>query len=243
MARTMETVQAVTQVSKKPPMVSTVAIPSSLNKAIIVQRRPRIVNQRLSSLLEAAADVFLEQGYDKANLGEISKRAGASKASLYARYPTKEVLFAAVLEQRLNRVFSQVNMENIPADAPLNESLQRFGEGLLDHVLSDGMVGLTRTISTVAHRFPHLGRSFLELGSNAGVKTLSRYLEAKVRLGQIISDEPAEIMARQFIVVAIDGLLYRKLLGQPGDQSEAVKREQVNRAIRMFVRCYATDSR
>lgn len=49
-------------------------------------------------LLEAAADVFSRQGYDRAGVAEIARAAGLSTGAIYAHYASKAELFAATLE-------------------------------------------------------------------------------------------------------------------------------------------------
>jgi AcrR family transcriptional regulator len=48
--------------------------------------------QRVAELLEAAAAVFAEKGYEAATMTEIAARAGAPIGSLYQFFPVKEAL-------------------------------------------------------------------------------------------------------------------------------------------------------
>ena len=48
-------------------------------------------------LLEAAADVFAEKGYDGASISAITRAAGLSSGAIYAHYGSKADLFLAVL--------------------------------------------------------------------------------------------------------------------------------------------------
>jgi TetR/AcrR family transcriptional repressor of mexJK operon len=203
-------------------------------------KRPRIADARLSDLMAAAADVFIEQGFDNASLKEISKRAGASKATLYARYPNKEALFTAVLQHRMEGIAQTMTMDNIDPTEPLEVSLTRFGTGLLENALTDPQIAIVRTISTVSSRFPQLGEQYYRLGTLFGIRTLSGYLQAKQERGELVGDEPPELMAQQFITLSIDSLLYRKLLGIAGRQSQRDRTAQVARAVKMFLRCYAS---
>ncbi|MGB6890492.1 MAG: helix-turn-helix domain-containing protein, partial [Xanthobacteraceae bacterium] len=52
------------------------------------------VDQRI---LDAARRVFLERGLAGASIDEIAATARAGKPTIYARYPDKEALFAAVV--------------------------------------------------------------------------------------------------------------------------------------------------
>ncbi|MEH1833336.1 MAG: TetR/AcrR family transcriptional regulator [Nostoc sp.] len=56
-------------------------------------RTPRITNQQI---LEAARQVFLQQGFGASTL-EIAQQAGISEASIFKRFSTKEKLFLAAM--------------------------------------------------------------------------------------------------------------------------------------------------
>ncbi len=59
--------------------------------------------QRVAALLQAAAAVFAEKGYEAATMTEIAARAGAPIGSLYQFFPVKEAL-ADTLGAELRRV-------------------------------------------------------------------------------------------------------------------------------------------
>src|SRR5262249_22377170 len=49
-------------------------------------------------IIEGARAVFLTQGFDAASMGEIARRAGVSKGTLYCYFQSKEELFAVVVQ-------------------------------------------------------------------------------------------------------------------------------------------------
>ena len=54
-------------------------------------------------LIEAAREVFREQGYD-ASLDEVAKRAGVGAGTLYRHFPSREVLLDAIMQSWVDRV-------------------------------------------------------------------------------------------------------------------------------------------
>jgi AcrR family transcriptional regulator len=54
--------------------------------------------QRVAELLQAAAAVFAEKGYEAATMTEIAARAGAPIGSLYQFFPVKEALADALVQ-------------------------------------------------------------------------------------------------------------------------------------------------
>ena len=47
-------------------------------------------DQRISSILDAAIEEFLEKGYERASMEAIAKRAGLSKGGLYHHFINKD---------------------------------------------------------------------------------------------------------------------------------------------------------
>lgn len=71
-------------------------------------------------LVDAAAEVFAEQGYDAASVDQVIGRAGLSKGTFYFNFASKEDLFLAVIDDRVDRPAREV-MEltaHAPADTP-----------------------------------------------------------------------------------------------------------------------------
>src|ERR1700761_293952 len=54
--------------------------------------------QRVAELLQAAAAVFAEKGYEAATMTEIAARAGAPIGSLYQFFPVKEALADSLVQ-------------------------------------------------------------------------------------------------------------------------------------------------
>ena len=69
---------------------------------------------RRERILDAAADQFLDRGYDGASINRIIEEAGISKGVLYYYFDDKEDLFTTVIEQASSRL--TVGMGMPPAD-------------------------------------------------------------------------------------------------------------------------------
>ena len=63
--------------------------------------RPAIRKENERALLEAAEQIFAEQGYSGATTAAIARRAGVPKANLHYYFATKEGLYRAVVERVL----------------------------------------------------------------------------------------------------------------------------------------------
>jgi AcrR family transcriptional regulator len=77
-------------------------------------------------LVQAALDLFAEQGYDATTVNEIAERAGVTKMTFFRHFPDKrEVLFAAGQE-----VHSQILADAIAAAPDLATPLQAVAAAL-----------------------------------------------------------------------------------------------------------------
>jgi AcrR family transcriptional regulator len=72
-----------------------------------------------SLLLQAAETIFVRDGYEGAELGEIAALAGRTKGAIYAQFKSKEDIFLALIEDRSNGY--RARMEKILAKSPTVE--------------------------------------------------------------------------------------------------------------------------
>lgn len=94
-----------------------------------VQERSR---RRFEGILDAAAEVFAEQGLEGATVDAIASRAGTSIGSLYQYFPDKRAIFFALAERVLERsrlVFDTL-MPAVEAERPpWSELVERVVDG------------------------------------------------------------------------------------------------------------------
>ncbi|NUU19214.1 TetR family transcriptional regulator [Cellulomonas humilata] len=67
-------------------------------------------------ILDAAADEFAERGLAGARVDRIAERAGANKQRIYAYFTSKDQLFDAVIEDRIEQLLDAVPFD--AADLP-----------------------------------------------------------------------------------------------------------------------------
>src|SRR5882757_1132152 len=102
------------------------------------------VAARATRLLDVATDFFLEHGFKGASMSEIARRAGASKQTLYARYPSKAALFAALVERKASHLFEAIGP--LGESRNLRETLVHCGSEMLDLILSEDARGVHRVV-------------------------------------------------------------------------------------------------
>lgn len=72
-------------------------------------------------LLDAAAEVFAERGYDGAGVAEIARRAGLTTGAIYSQYSGKAQLLVEAIDACVNDYFAAIfaATDHEPADVVL----------------------------------------------------------------------------------------------------------------------------
>ena len=198
--------------------------------------RKRLGDDRISELLDIAAEVFIADGFAAASVNEITRRANASKTTFYSRFPTKQDLFLAVIERRMTRIFEEV--ARFPERPTLEKTLRNFGGNLLHIALSREQISLIRMISMESERYPELARRFYEIGPKRGEEALASYFAAQIRIGHLRKEDPLR-MARQFMNLITGSPVRWFVLGFDAEPiAERSLREHTRDVVSLFLRAY-----
>ncbi|HPI93327.1 MAG TPA: TetR/AcrR family transcriptional regulator [Deltaproteobacteria bacterium] len=84
------------------------------NKKILKQEMKRI------TIIQAAKELFLEQRYSSITMDVIARRAGITKRTLYAYFPSKLALFIHLFDEYLQHLLQQVT-KSAKQDLPAKE--------------------------------------------------------------------------------------------------------------------------
>jgi AcrR family transcriptional regulator len=188
---------------------------------------------RREALLQAAAEVFFEQGYAATSIDAIIERAGGSKRNIYNEFGNKEGLFSAIITENADKVLSTLAIEEIEGH-DLRETLTVFGQRLMVGYMSPTLLGIYRMAVTEANRFPDLVKSFYEQGPGRATSQLAKVLEGAKKRGEIrVNDCPR--VAGHFVGMIRDNLHLQVVLGLRPPPSEKEVQEAVASAVEVFL--------
>ena len=179
-------------------------------------RPPRALAGEVETrILDAARKVFLERGFEGASVDEIADVARAGKPTIYARFPGKQALFAAVMTRLVSEKTSSYESLSL-AGATLEERLASIATAILRNVLVAETVGLARAAVAEACRFPDLAASIHRMAreriSEAVAQLLGELPEAD-QLPGFTTDRRAGT-ARHFVELIVLPMLLRALFGE-----------------------------
>jgi AcrR family transcriptional regulator len=120
-----------------------------------------------SKLLDAAAQLFAEEGLDAASVEAICERAGFTRGAFYSNFETKDALYlelcGRVAQERIALVRSRVaELESRDAFAPVGGDPMAIVQQILDTTMDDRLgLLLMSEIRINALRNPQLGAAYL----------------------------------------------------------------------------------
>lgn len=185
-------------------------------------------------ILEAAARVFLAHGFDGASIGEIAEAARAGKATIYARYPDKEALFAAAFLRRLAQ--RNARLETFaPTGATVEERLARIGVALVEESLTEDFLGLMRLAIAESRRRPDLAKGLVRNARERGGRIVAHLLMEGVGEPLLSDEAQATLAARFFAEAVLLPFLLRALAEEDLGQLRAEAAEHVSARARFFL--------
>jgi len=149
-----------------------------------MNKKKRPVTRKYLDILDAATDLFLEQGYQEASITKLLNRFGGSRETIYRHFRSKEELFAAVLDHQLKDYLEFMLSLDIKSN-DLKEGLMEWSSALVGVVTSERYIKLRRlVISEVANR-SELGRIYFDHTYMKGTTAITEFLSRQQEKGRL----------------------------------------------------------
>ncbi|MEJ5979297.1 TetR/AcrR family transcriptional regulator [Novosphingobium sp. PS1R-30] len=181
------------------------------------------------TIREAAAQVFLSEGYERASMEMIAAQAGVPKSTLYKRFPEKRALLRAVLGGQV-AAWCEIDRSHTAAD-DLEQRLKHLATDMLRHATKPQVQTFWTLVSTAwsgpdeaeqrheaigySKMIAGLEREICELGPGSGISARNPRRVATVLMTMLCgwiehvaptADRPEE-EARRFAHAAVDMLI------------------------------------
>jgi AcrR family transcriptional regulator len=200
--------------------------------------------RKRAAILDAAGQVFLQNGYVGTSMDEIAAAAAVSKQTVYKYFVDKETLFHQLITSTVGATGREAAGEPVlTGDHPFVEELRVFARRLLHGVMQPKVLGLRRVVIAEAGRFPSLGRTFYDLTLARTIDRVGAALTPLADAGALDINNP-RLAAEQLIWLVLSTPLNRAML--LGDD-HGVDAEELDRyadaGIETFLAAYARSAR
>jgi AcrR family transcriptional regulator len=205
-----------------------------------IGRPPReLAGEVEARILDAARRAFLERGLEGASIDEIARNARAGKPTIYARFPSKEALFTAVVMQDVAANIAGFEVHTL-IGVTIEERLESVAVTVLERILVSDAICLMRVAIAEARRFPNLASSVYRMARERGAEAVARLLGEAAQsdvLGTLPAFAPDRVATttRFFQDLVIMPLLVRALFGEKLKALRAEIGSHVTHSVAFFV--------
>ncbi len=189
------------------------------------------------AILEEAAKLFQELGYEAASMAELCARVGGSKSTLYSYFPSKEELFFEVM-------LSQFEVDLVASFAPLDDAqlgcaaaLTAYGNRFLSLNYRTEVIAGARLAIAESTR-GDLGKRVYERAPLKARRRLAEFLATAMQSKHLRESEPM-LAATQLIALLKAELDLEALLNVRSQPSATWIAAATDRAMDTFMRAYA----
>lgn len=188
--------------------------------------KAKLMARKRASILEAARNAFLHEGYAGASMESIASAAEVSIMTLYRHAPSKEDLFIAVISDLCD--FSGEVRDAKFAETmhlPLEKVLVDAGTQFQNKLISQQTIALMRTVIAEAAHFPVLAETAYQSFVEQYKENLNRYLSIRPEVSELRPGRRKQL-SYAFIEGLVGASVLRALLGL----EDSSGKEHVNRA-------------
>lgn len=192
-------------------------------------RPGRVTKRRAETrqrLLDAAGEVFAEEGFGRSTVEQVCERAGYTRGAFYSNFTSLDELFLAMWEQRSALMLDGIRAALTAASGPTPPTLETAVERVLAAIpVDDAWYRITAEFTAHALRNPSLVR-VMAAREDAILHTILPVVEdALAAVGRRVPDR--EALGRALVAIH-DGTAAQVLL-EPGNETVRQAR------VRLFV--------
>ncbi len=200
--------------------------------------RPKDLGKR-AAVLDAARRLFIEQGYERVSMDQISSAAGVSKLTVYSHFGDKATLFAQAIRAQCETLIPD---ELFIADtgADLRQRLDAIGHAFFQLITSPEALATQRAMQDLANADPRLSQLFWCAGPERVMTALSGLLQVHIDRGDLDIPPAALPRAASQLFSLLKGELHARMtcgVALPCDQAEVDA--HIAATVDFFLRAYA----
>ncbi|MGW4800711.1 TetR/AcrR family transcriptional regulator [Nonomuraea sp. NPDC004297] len=196
------------------------------------------------AILQAATEVFLQNGYLGASMDQVAARAAVSKQTVYKQFEDKERLFAEIIlgtnDQLVNGFGQAAHRLDQATDA--RQALREVARGFLESLTRSDVIQLRRLVIAEADRFPELSGAWFEHGFHRSLVLLGEAMQRLAERGMLRELADPTLAAYQFagliMYKPMNQVMFAGTLAEPPiEELERIADE----AVKVFLAAYDGD--
>jgi AcrR family transcriptional regulator len=178
--------------------------------------------QRRAQILQAATELFANQGFNGTTTREIADRVGVKETILFRLFPSKRDLYWAVIDTKTRATSGRKLLESqLASGGDERKMFVTIARDILERNLKDST--LTRLLLFSGLEEHELSERFYETYIAEYYATLASYIRKRIGEGAYRNVDPA-LSARCYLGMVFNYFLVQELFGAEPNQRFSVKK-------------------
>lgn len=189
---------------------------------------------RPSEIVEAALELFIENGFAATKLTDVAKRAGVAKGTLYLYFDTKEALFRAAVRHAMTENLGAVEQAAKISDGSLAVLVPKLLQQAATSIAGSRVPSIVRLVLADGRAFPDLAAIWHEEVVSRVLGLLTSIIAAGQARGEVRAGDP-KLHALSIVGPMITGILYQEVFGdidKAGPNLEALALQHAETVLR-----------
>jgi Transcriptional regulator len=155
-------------------------------------------------IIQVAHEMFLADGYDGVAMEQVAFAAKVSKGTLYARHPSKEALFSAVVEASVKQWAEDASVEDHLLTDDIEQRLRHHAATIARSLHKPEVMAVQQLVLSVRDRFPGLANVILDSGYHYILDLIEQDIVAAARRDDRPARDPRAVA--RVLVGALSGV-------------------------------------
>jgi TetR/AcrR family transcriptional regulator of autoinduction and epiphytic fitness len=195
----------------------------------------RLTERKREAILQAAIAEFRSSGFEITSMDRIAATAGVSKRTVYNHFPSKEELFAEILNRLWNSITAEQEASYVP-EQPLRDQLRQLLETKLHMLANDNFLDLARIAIAATIHSPERAQDMVaRMGERE--EGLTAWIRAAQADGRLKPVEPAFAAQQMHGLIKTFAFWPQISMGQPSLTPD-LQTQVIESALDMFLTCY-----
>lgn len=199
--------------------------------------------RKRKAIMQAAASLFLRQGYLDTSMDQVAALAAVSKQTVYKHFSDKYQLFSEIVLDVEGTVDPFVAaLAELQETRDLERDLHVLARSYITSVMQPHVIQLRRLVISEAVRFPDIGRAYYERAPRQSLEALANCFRRLAERGLLQVEEPM-FAAYHFAYLVLAMPQDRALLrGEDEPFTLAELEHFADAAVNVFLKAYKTAS-
>lgn len=182
-----------------------------------------------SRILDAAAQLFAERGYQATTTRQLAERAGVNEVSVFRGFGNKQGVLSAVVQRAVAEQPGRA--ASALAELPLAEAVWELARREVVNGLRDG--GLMTRLAFEARTVPEVAELFAG-GPQANLAAMAAFFGERQQRGEVRSDLAAATIAEAFFSLTSSFVIMRTVLGFEAGSTPAIE-QSITELVTLFL--------